>query len=220
MSESYNCDVCNASFDTKHSLGTHKGKTHGKPYDDPKEICRLYWDEGLTQAEIAAKFDVAQRTIGNVMERYGIKARFVNGPYNLPVRTSEGLGYEQIKQDKENGKTTTVGVHQLLAIADGADPFKIFSNGEYEVHHKNGIPWDNRKENLEVLTIKQHRRKHNKVYTEEELLNAIHKYVDENGEPPAIKTVSSWDGPSQRPFRRVFGKVSDAIREAGYTPKN
>lgn len=50
----------------------------------------------------------------------------------------------------------TVGVHQLVAISEGADPSKIFSNGEWQVHHKNKIGWFNIPSNLEVLKSAEH----------------------------------------------------------------
>jgi hypothetical protein len=53
-----------------------------------------------------------------------------------------------------------VAVHQLLAIAMGEDPHDVFSNSEYQVHHKNNVPWDNRPSNIELLTAGEHYDKH------------------------------------------------------------
>jgi len=49
-----------------------------------------------------------------------------------------------------------VGLHQLLAIAEGADPHKVFSDGAYHCHHKNGLRWDNRPCNVELKKAEQH----------------------------------------------------------------
>jgi hypothetical protein len=54
---------------------------------------------------------------------------------------------------------TTVTVHQLLAVADGADPYKVYGNSNYSVDHINGCPLDNRPENIQVLTVEEHGRK-------------------------------------------------------------
>ena len=55
---------------------------------------------------------------------------------------------------------SNVRVHQLLAISEGESPEKVFSKGEYVVHHKNGVPWDNRPENIELLTNSEHSSLH------------------------------------------------------------
>jgi len=47
----------------------------------------------------------------------------------------------------------------LVAIANGEDPAEIFSS-EWNVHHKNDIPWDNRPDNLEVMKHGEHRSLH------------------------------------------------------------
>lgn len=66
-------------------------------------------------------------------------------------------GYE-IWHDRISQKA--VSIHQLLAISEGEDPGKVFSNGEFQIHHKNGIKWDNRGSNLELLTAKEHGKIH------------------------------------------------------------
>jgi hypothetical protein len=66
-------------------------------------------------------------------------------------------GYTAYRGDSEG---TIVPIHQLTAIAEGADPKKVFSNGEYQVHHKNRIKFDNRPSNLQLLTRDEHMEKH------------------------------------------------------------
>jgi hypothetical protein len=54
------------------------------------------------------------------------------------------------------GETKVVYVHQLVEIANGAEPEKIFSNGEWNVHHDNEIRYDNCPANLELLHAEDH----------------------------------------------------------------
>jgi hypothetical protein len=69
-----------------------------------------------------------------------------------------GKGYEYIR-DRSCGEDRTAYVHQLVAIADGADPFELFTCRKH-VHHRNQVPWDNRPGNLEVLDPQHHNAKH------------------------------------------------------------
>ena len=70
----------------------------------------------------------------------------------------------------ENRPDRTVAVHQLLAISEGEDPGKVFSNGEYHVHHKNGIQWDNRPDNIELLSVRQHSSIHGREINREDMI--------------------------------------------------
>ena len=53
-----------------------------------------------------------------------------------------------------------VYVHQLTAIAAGASPYLVFSDGEYHVHHCNRVRFDNRPENVELRASDDHARHH------------------------------------------------------------
>lgn len=68
----------------------------------------------------------------------------------------DNKGYTQI-HDVE--KTGTFRLHQLTAIAEGADPYEIFG-GEKVVHHMNGWNYDERPSNLTTVTRQEHREIH------------------------------------------------------------
>lgn len=54
-------------------------------------------------------------------------------------------------------------VHTLLAISEGACPYALFASGRaYHVHHKSEVTWDNRPDNLEVLSRAEHCRRTHK----------------------------------------------------------
>lgn len=68
-------------------------------------------------------------------------------------------GYEHWESaDNERGHDR-VYVHQLLAIAEGANPHELFGDPK-QIHHDNGIPWDNRPSNITVKTAAQHAADH------------------------------------------------------------
>lgn len=69
-----------------------------------------------------------------------------------------GLGYEYFRC-RAGSDDSTVYVHQLLAIAAGADPVRVF-DPDHDVHHESTIPWDNRPGNLTVEDARDHRVSH------------------------------------------------------------
>ena len=174
-------------------------RTKGKLKLDLEKIKQLYINEELPTTKIAEKLDknVSAKTIRNRLKQTDIDLRSqkeavkkANTKPYVPY-SMNGNGY-MIWNESITGNQ--VKVHRLVAVAEyGFDAVK-----DKEVHHKNGIKWDNRPENLELLNHKQHMKKHRK-YTEEEVLQDIRQANDNvNG----ILTVDDY---------RVHGNISDSI---------
>jgi len=73
--------------------------------------------------------------------------------------TRSDKGYERWRT-RVNGRHRSVSVHQLVAIADGADPHKVFSDGAFHIHHRDGVEWHNAPSNLTVVDAGDHARRH------------------------------------------------------------
>lgn len=79
----------------------------------------------------------------------------------MPFRTRTD-GYERVRDyDPVEKRERYAYIHQLVAIANGADPEKVFSGGEYVIHHVDGIKWHNVPENLQLSRSNEHTRHHN-----------------------------------------------------------
>lgn len=71
------------------------------------------------------------------------------------------IGTHELIEHYDAGHRDYVSVHQLVMLREGCDPHKIFAGpAEWHIHHQNEIPWDNRSENLELLTPKEHAKRH------------------------------------------------------------
>lgn len=116
-------------------------------YKDAKWLREQYIEKDRTQAEMARICGCCQVTIGNWLEKFDItKANTAQ----FGIQTDE---YEQWKCEAGPGKADTVLVHRLLATLqiDELDELE----GKH-VHHESEIPWDNRLNNLEVVTPQEH----------------------------------------------------------------
>lgn len=129
-------------------------------YKNKNDLVELYLEKELSSYQIAELCDCSKRTVLNWMDKHGIDRRPVGRRRveRATFGTNQG-GYEYCTARTDDG-TKSVGVSQLVAISNGADPHKVFDSENYETHHRNGIAWDNRPDNLQVVSKEQHRQIH------------------------------------------------------------
>ena len=138
-------------------------------YKIGSDLREQYVEKRKTQQEIADEWGVGRNTIHRWLKKHGIDRRNWTGTgawnrvqyASFYTETHENGGYEKVgSYDPELEVMRWTTVHQLTAIADGADPNKVFSNGEYQTHHRTPIPWLNFAENVEVIPRAQHQHAH------------------------------------------------------------
>lgn len=77
-------------------------------------------------------------------------------PAVAPQRELWRILWATLKGTTTRGNNDTVRVHRLLAVSE----YGLSELKGKEVHHKNGIKWDNRPENLEIMTKEEHASHH------------------------------------------------------------
>lgn len=124
-----------------------------QPYHDKEVMEFLYLEEEMAQTAMSNLFGCSQSSIGTWLEKHKIPKRSfsealrVNRRDHVPVQTTSH-GYVAWWE-----KSHTVYVHRLLAVAEhGFDAV----TSDHDIHHKNGIKWDNRPDNIEVRTHADH----------------------------------------------------------------
>jgi len=132
-------------------------------HTDREWLAQQYHGKGRSLKDIGKECDVTAATVMKWMGKFDIPRRDSTQHQRISPPSFHTIprGYERVSS-KSDGKNDYVFVHQLIAIAEGAEPEKVFTNGDYHCHHKNEIRWDNRPENIEFLTASEHRKLHNK----------------------------------------------------------
>lgn len=147
-----------------------------KPYQDAELMERLYVDEELSTTEVAAVLDCSTGAVIDWLGRLGIGTRSRSegvsiskgGPKDWYFYSNKVYGHETIKPNRD----TAVLIHRLLAVSEfGFEAVKNMS-----VHHINGIPWDNRPDNIELVSRSDHRRRHQGNFTWLDHLRALEMY--------------------------------------------
>lgn len=132
----------------RHNIDT--GFEHYEKLRDETWLREKYIEESLSQHEIADLLGCGQMTVSRWCQKHGIETRKANFE-KYGCHTFDD-GYEIFSHRPKDGSGGFVKVHRLIMVAEeGFDAVEGM-----EVHHKNGIRWDNRPENLELLTPSNH----------------------------------------------------------------
>jgi len=124
-----------------------------KEWRDYDTMHHMYVEKEMSSREIAEKMDCCATTVKNWLHKH-----------DLPIRDSnkDKAGYFGYSQGYArfgttvDGKSKSVGIHRLVAIAK----YGIEAVMDNVVHHKNGVKWDNRPCNLEVMSRRDHALEH------------------------------------------------------------
>jgi len=169
------CPLCDQPMLSKGALRNHASKSRDADHQgitldnslEPvekhkvKEILReQYVEQEKTLQELEEEWGVPRGTIHYWLKQYDIERR-----RHLATRIERATfytdteGYEQASSHiSSSGEVARVRVHQLLACLSH-EPAEVFSS-EKEVHHRNTVRWDNREENIELLTRAEHQQAH------------------------------------------------------------
>ena len=134
------------------------------PHGDPEWLQKKYYDEHKTLTEMAEEAGVTEASILRHMDSHGIERRpnYVTRVLRDPGAGfvhADARGYEMVKHSVDD-HTYNFPIHRLLAMAEyGIDEVK-----DKVVHHKNGIKWDNRPENLGLFDSQSDHMKHHTEY--------------------------------------------------------
>jgi len=128
-----------------------------QPWKDKELVNHLYHEKEMSGPEIADKMGCSVSPIyRRIEDTRSISEANKIWAWKLPlnIETSRD-GYERF-QTKVHGENQSFAHHRLIAVAKHG--FEALSGNI--VHHKNGVPWDNRPENLALMPQSEHVREH------------------------------------------------------------
>lgn len=181
-----------------------------QPYKDGELLREMYVEKQMSTIDISEELDCAPNTARKYLMRNGVEIRDLSeavalghghNPNEVPFQTKRDKGTEVWYYNNDQDDKGMVYHHRLLAVAIwGFDEV-----GEKVVHHKNEIRWDNRPENLELMTFGEHSSLHHKKLSEEEYEEIVRRYEEED--------VSTYELAEEYPLSP--GGIGDVIRRGG-----
>lgn len=157
----FECTQCERAFDTRRALTVHENTGHGEKWHDEETLRKHYVEMEKSSYELAAEWGCDSKTVRNWLERYGIdrrEAAYYNRVEYANYKTGDD-GYSRWQLYVAKNHQTSIMVHRLAAVAwHGFDEVKGM-----HVHHKNGVKWDNREENLDLVSPQEHIKMHQRL---------------------------------------------------------
>jgi len=151
------CGKCGQKFNSSKGLAIHESKTEHEKYHNKDYLYNMYVEKRLSAPQIANKHGVDKSYILELLERHDIQRRSLSEAFQqqslwqpAPLFMG-GRGYE-FWQDQTNSGADKLYVHRLLAVSE----YGIDAVMEKEIHHKNGVKWDNRPGNIELVSKSEH----------------------------------------------------------------
>jgi len=138
------------------------------PHRDESTLRQLYFEEELSMREISERLECGITTVRMWMNRFGIERRDQRVASGMSRRVEYATfltkpdGYEAWAT-RRNGDTDWLYVHRLLAVAE----FGFDAVCERVVHHANEVKWDNRPDNIELMSNAEHAKHHHATDFEE-----------------------------------------------------
>lgn len=121
---------------------------------DAEWLREKYHGEQLTLSEIGVICGVTPVCVCDYLKRHNIESR--NTTHLGPIKDRATYVATERGYVVWSEGHFTFPVHRLLAIAEfGVDAVK-----EKVVHHKNGVKWDNRPSNIDIMTQSEHGKVH------------------------------------------------------------
>lgn len=155
------CWYCGDTFETLQGLGQHSRMLHGEPWLPRSELVEMYESNGQRTETIAKRHSTTSKTIRKLLDEYGIEQRDALAERRRGLNLNPSAfhtmpqGYERWT-NAHREESNKVYVHRLLAVAE----YGFDSVSGMEVHHNNGIPWDNRPDNITLKDPSEHGRMH------------------------------------------------------------
>jgi len=167
QSSGVECPVCKDRFKSNKGFGPHFRAKHPNKHAATERVREAYggvpkaalleWhhEDGMTTREISSEFNIPRDGLREVFNKCDVATLGGDKPY-VSFRTSQ-RGYETWRH-MIDGERHMARVHRLIAVAEHG----VGAVSGNVVHHKNGVPWDNRPENLEVMDERTHLQEHYK----------------------------------------------------------
>lgn len=155
------------------------------PWREELVLRTLYCEQEYSLRETADYLDCSPETVRRWLHQHDIETRPANHQKTHPCYEVNPEGYAYVKVDHSDGEDR-VGIHELIAIAAGADPHEVFSD-ETHCHHRFRVPSDldgvmqlDLPANVEVLDAHRHISAHQTDDLEEPAPEQILARIDES----------------------------------------